>query len=523
MAKFINSQESISDSLLLWNTPSTQVAIEDTYGLNVWPITGTLNDGPLNFKIPPQPNGMLTDINIITKLKIQENGEDLKFRHDSLSVVNNFGNSIWEQVDIQLDDRTGITQSMRNAYPYQTFFNHVLNSESNRVDYLYYNELFKMDQGCTKKLEEDSRTFWDWNDAIDSEIIAAMPDTLNDETRNGKLNEMKVKLNSTENIGELYETAKYMAFAMGYSNDESKIEQLTDIVSRLLIPSRVNPSASDRSRLLRHGESIVLYTKLQNPLFNTAKCLPTNMKIRISLSRNSDEFLILSNDETNYSIHLEDCYLHVTYYHPRDAILSLIEERLRKEPAPYFISRPEVIIKPVPNVGRIIRITDVFHDNLPPYAFFCLQGSKDFEGSYKTNPYTFIPFQKFQFSVNGRPYFPDPLEVTTIKKRGKGHYQYTEFGAYLRQLYKTIGKDLRGNCLIDSSNFHLNFMVGMSFSADKSNTSTRHLNLQEKASTYLEIDVGINDGTPQDMILIIYALNNTQIQIDSNRKITIIE
>lgn len=213
----------------------------------------------------------------------------------------------------------------------------------------------------------------------------------------------------------------------------------------------------------------------------------------------------------------------MTYYRPRDAILSLIEERLQKEPAPYFISRPEVIIKPVPNVGRIIRITDVFHDNLPPYAFFCLQASRDFEGSYKTNPYTFIPFQKFQFSVNGRPYFPEPLEVTTIKKRGIGHYQYTEFGAYLRQLYKTIGKDLRGNCLINSTNFHLNFMVGMSFVADKSNTNERHLNLQEKASTYLEIDIGANDGIPQDMILLIYALNNTQIQIDGNRKITIIE
>ena len=66
-------------------------------------------------------------------------------------------------------------------------------------------------------------------------------------------------------------------------------------------------------------------------------------------------------------------------------------------------------------------------------------------------------------------------------------------------------------------------MVGMSFAADKSNTTERHLNLQEKASTYLEIDIGINDGTPQDMILLIYVLNNTQIQIDGNRKITIIE
>ena len=118
MAKFLNSNESISTSLLLWNDISTQVSIEETFEMDIWPITGNLNDGPINFQIPPQPKGMLTDIYIITKLKIQKDGNDLNFRHDSLSVVNNFGNSIWGQVDIQLDDRIDIMQSMKNAYPY---------------------------------------------------------------------------------------------------------------------------------------------------------------------------------------------------------------------------------------------------------------------------------------------------------------------------------------------------------------------------------------------------------------------
>ena len=170
MAKFVNSREAISSSLLLWNDVATQVAIEETYGLDIWPITGNFNDGPINYLLPPQSKGMLTEIHIIPKLKIQKDSEDLTFRHDNLSVVNNFGNSIWEQVDIQLDDRIDISQSMKNAYAFQTFFNHVLNSESNRADYLYYNENFKMDEGKTKKLEEESRTFWRWNDSVDDEI-----------------------------------------------------------------------------------------------------------------------------------------------------------------------------------------------------------------------------------------------------------------------------------------------------------------------------------------------------------------
>ena len=160
---------------------------------------------------------MLAEIHIIHKLKIQKDGEDLTFRHDNLSVVNNFGNSIWEQVDIQLDDRIDITQSMKNAYAFETFFYHALNSESNRVDYLYYNENFKMDEGETKKLEEDSRTFWRWNDKIDAEIKAVMPGNHTDQMKGDKISEMKAKLGVSENLGNYYGTAKYMSSSMGYN------------------------------------------------------------------------------------------------------------------------------------------------------------------------------------------------------------------------------------------------------------------------------------------------------------------
>ena len=61
-------------------------------------------------------------------------------------------------------------------------------------------------------------------------------------------------------------------------------------------------------------------------------------------------------------------------------------------------------------------------------------------------------------------------------------------------------------------------MMGMSFGADRSSLSESHLNLQEKASTYLEIDMGINENIPTDMILIIYVVYERQIQIDANTK-----
>ena len=123
--------------------------------------------------------------------------------------------------------------------------------------------------------------------------------------------------------------------------------------------------------------------------------------------------------------------------------------------------------------------------------------------------------------VDGIPHFVDPLEIKYSAQDNKKIY--SENGQYLRQLYKTIGKDLKGDCLINSKNFQLNFMVGVSFTGDRSNTSATYLNLQNEGSTYLEIDMGYDQGIPVDMILIIYAMFDRQIKIDVDRSITIIE
>ena len=384
---------------------------------------------------------------------------------------------------------------------------------------MFYNELFKMDQGRTKALEEKSRTFWHWNSALDSEINAMTEESKNKDT---VLDEVKALLWEFDHA-ETEKSLTGISNALGFTDSDlvAKNESVRALLGRDWLPSNENQSASERSARVNRGQSVTVDSKLQCAIFNTSKSLPPNMKIRISLTKNSDSFLLLTEEE-DFSVFIEDCYLNVTYIKPREAFLRQIEMKIKKSPAPYFLQRPELIIKPITSPGQIIRLTEVFHGKIPSYAFFCLQNSKDFEGSFKTNPYTFIPFKKFQFYLDGKPYFNDPLDLETINDLSTGGYEYKDFGQYLRQLYKTIGKDLRGDCLVNSKNFALNFMVGISFGADRSSIIESHLNLQESASSYLEINMGIN-SVPEDMILIIYALYDRQIQIDGDKKIQIIE
>ena len=77
------------------------------------------------------------------------------------------------------------------------------------------------------------------------------------------------------------------------------------------------------------------------------------MRIRITLTLNTNAFLLLTENE-GYSIHIESCYLRASYVEPHEAFLKQIEKRIQIEPVPYFVSKPEIIIKPITSTGRII-------------------------------------------------------------------------------------------------------------------------------------------------------------------------
>ena len=77
MSKFINSKEAITSPLLLWQEKPTQISVKKTYDMKVWPISNLYNDSPLNFKIPPQPHGMLTSIDVVTKFCIYNDGHPI--------------------------------------------------------------------------------------------------------------------------------------------------------------------------------------------------------------------------------------------------------------------------------------------------------------------------------------------------------------------------------------------------------------------------------------------------------------
>ena len=248
MAKFVTSNISTLDPLRLHKDRLTQVSVKETYDIKVWPVSNISNEGPIHIVVPPQPKGMLYEVYLTTKVKLQKDGADIVEPCKDVSVVNNFANSLWRQVDVQLDDRTDITQSMKHAYAYQSFFNHVLNSESNRSDYLLFNERFMMDQGETKTSEESEREFWHWDDFVSYKVKSLVTPLTESVTNQVK----KIK-----NAKELFWTADRtdmtsidaIAVALGYTKENApeQREKILNVLSETWIAGN-NIGATKRSQ-----------------------------------------------------------------------------------------------------------------------------------------------------------------------------------------------------------------------------------------------------------------------------------
>ena len=438
MSKFSVSHEAIDSSLLLWDVKNTQTGVEETYELRIHPNTTIDNENgsPITFIIPPQIKGELIDVEVVTSWNVKDGNTNLT-QNQQVSIINNISNALWSNVQVELDDRINVMQSMEQAYNLQCFFETVLNAESNRKDMLFIKELWKMDEGDSKGASENPIFF---------------------------------------------------------ATNEAAV---------------TNSGAHERAERIKLSRVVTICSALNCPLFKHSKALPTNMKIRVTLTKNRDQYILMAADNSNFKLNILDIYLKCTYMRPRDFIIKMQEERLVRNPALYDIDSGEIIMRTV-NIGsQNIVFNDIFQGKPPKAAFFCIQNPLDITGYYHRNPNTFIPYKSLQLYMNNKQYFPRPLTMNPNN----------ECGDMLDQLYKSIGKQYQGDCLINSKNFVLNFIVGVVLTADR--THTKHFNISEPAETRVEIDLGFIPTEP--LVLIIYTVNDKIITVDANRRVSILE
>ena len=260
------------------------------------------------------------------------------------------------------------------------------------------------------------------------------------------------------------------------------------------------------------SREITSKTKLHAPLLNHSKVLPPNMNIKVTLAKNKDKFLLLSGAE-DHKVVIKSVHLICTYLRPKEVVLNLIEERLKQTPALYDIEYPQISMKTIPINSTQYTLHDFFPSKLPKAAFFAVIAASDLAGGYKKNPFTFHRLSSFQLFVDNREFFNFPIKFVNRQN------DTLDFSQAYIQLFKTLGLDRSGDCLINSDNFNINYMIGAVLTADKSHLN--HLNLQKTADVRIELELGVAATEP--MVLVTYALYDKLYSIDSDRQLKITE
>ena len=448
MSKYINSKEALDTSLLLWDIRPTNTSIDRVFEANVYPSVG----------LSTVYEGPIT-----FDIPPQMNGllQDI-------------------EINVTVQVKNGVADLVNKEQI--SIVNNFANSLWSFVD-VEFGDRIQLTQSM-----ENAYTFT----CFFNTLLNSSPDR-------------KEYLLSTE--GFLTEDVKNKKHAQCVSFFEDST--LTPPIEAKDI---LNKSAAKRGEIISNSKKANFVTKLHIPLLKNAKCLPTNVQIKVTLTKNRDALLLLAKDLNNYKVDITSIFLTCTYLQPRTEVLNLIEERLRQEASVYDSEYHEISKRILPLGVTEVTLHDIFPSKLPKVAYFVIQSAGDLTGKASTNIFTFNRFKKFQFFVDNREYFNKPLELRAGDK-------YHSIDIY-RQLYKACGFEFRGSNLVNLDNIDIYNIVGLPLTRDREHL--RHLNLQEKAATRIDLETEVA-GTGVPFTLICFAVYDKLYSIDVNRQLKIIE
>ncbi|KAL5266316.1 hypothetical protein ACHWQZ_G003665 [Mnemiopsis leidyi] len=270
-------------------------------------------------------------------------------------------------------------------------------------------------------------------------------------------------------------------------------------------PPPANKSALSRGKLIEGGKSVTLISDLNCSLFKTGKLLPSNLDVRLSLTKNYDGYVLLEEAAGTHKLKFDKCFLRVTMQQPTDFCLNLMEQKLLKTPALYQSEEGKVSFHSIPAGNALVTINNLFPQGKLPVMFtFGVQDRAAFGNARNKNPFTFHKIKKVQVYVDGKPHFPSAIQGTTM--------QFDSF-------YQTIGYKTTGDCLINPTNYNIHPLFAVDLTADRTGNK-HHLNLSRSGE--VKLDIEFPAAAVEGLILLVYSYYDRIIEINSDRSLRVL-
>ena len=139
------SKECLKSELDIFRVPMTQTSIEQSYYVEVPPLTALNQTSPVEFHVAGCTDYYM-DLNnsyLFIRAKITKADGSNLTANDSVGFVNYAASSIFSQLDVTLGDR--IISHSSNSYPYRCIIECLTNYNREALDIQFGNALFSMD------------------------------------------------------------------------------------------------------------------------------------------------------------------------------------------------------------------------------------------------------------------------------------------------------------------------------------------------------------------------------------------
>ena len=479
---FKGTSEIVTESLKLWKEVKTDNSVESKFHVPIYtPNSIESEDQPLTFTFPNYPLCFLQDVDIFITMKILKDGNEITSEVYDLSCSNSFLNALISHYELVVGDMHTIGQTLSHSHAYSSYFNFILNGDAGDTDQLFLQN-WEMDRGFISKVQAENKR---------TEKLFGFDLTQQDNV-NVKIFNSVIEQGTTtqEDIDQ-------------WKSDKDNWFSLTP-----------NSGLINRSQRLRSGKEFTITDKLRIPFLTQFKAIPGDLRLRLTMYRTPSSFsLIYPKTAGNYSIKFQDVRLQATYVRPYPPIHSLIQARIKREPIIYNFYRSEISFKPL-SLTRFHRVSNVYENReIPSFAVFTVQRSRDIIGDSFGNPFVFFPFRSFSCNIDNIPVFNPILKATG---NGDKPEDYVDFLTNIRDFYGV-------NYFLKADTYQLNAQVPVIFTPDKNRYTDNNISTFKTTSTVsILFELAVDTPVDQELTLICWSLYPAQIEIDSDNNVKMI-
>ena len=276
--------------------------------------------------------------------------------------------------------------------------------------------------------------------------------------------------------------------------------------------NNANLGYQKRKNHFAQSRSVEAISRLHLGFFNQQKLLLDNVPVKLIFTRNTDDVCLLTLNDNNVKIEIEDMVLVVRRVKLADHIYNSINMSLSKEDAIYPVSTSKIKVFTKPRGVRDISINNQLSTpDIPSRIVVGMVSNAAFSGSKLLNPFNFKHFNinYADVRINSKSILTRPLTMNMNRRQ------------YLDAFYTTMislgyaGKDDGYNITRDQFDGGY-FLLGF----DTSPTLCNGTYADPTQTGNVDIELKFAQELPETVSVIVYCKYSNKIIIDKARQVT---